>query len=148
MQTAPPPLPPPNPQINLQNPLRLQNLLHPIMLLLTHLLTRHDHHQIPLPTLLHLIVRHKLPRIPRPLPVLRHDPVPIHGDVHRLVHLVRHDPPDERVTWGGGVFGGGVDERGEARDGGWVGEFGVGHGGYVFGVLVEGWLGDGYFFFC
>lgn len=101
-------------------------------------LTRHDHHQIPLPTLLPLVVRHKLPRVLLPLPINRQHLVAVHRDVDGLVHLVRNDRPDERVAGRGVRHGGRVDEGGEAGDGGGVEEFGGGEFGEVFGVLVEG----------
>lgn len=123
--------------VPLQLTLGPNNLPNHKMLMPTNLLTRNDHDQIPQITNLKLIVGHKLFRIPHPFPVLWHDAISIHRHIDRFLHLVRHDGADEGTPRS--VATGRIAYEMVARDGGYVGQLGVGHlrnGGGGASVLV------------
>jgi len=107
------------------------------MLILTNPMTRNDHDQITLVTNLLFIMRKEFLGILLTLPILGHNPIPVHSDVDGLLHLVGHDLSNEGIARRGFIFGHGVYERGEAWDGGDVGEVVVGHGFDIFVVVVD-----------
>ena len=107
-----------------QLPLRPYDLPHHEVLMPTDLLTRNNHHQIPIIAHLVLIMRHEFLRKRPPLSVFGNNFVPIHGNIDCLLHLGTDNLPHESTT---GVATGWIVDEVPSWNGGHIGQLCVGH---------------------